>query len=54
MLPYCVVKSDINCSVLPSGMGGNGEFDEEIREEIILNEVRLGGRATINVTLTGV
>ena len=40
--------------VLPAGLGGNGEFErksEEIWEEIIQNEVSLGGSFTINVTL---
>ena len=35
-------------------MGGSGEFERkfvEILEEVILNEVRMRGRATINVTL---
>ena len=37
---------DINCSSLPAGLGGNGEFErkfEGIREEISQNEVSLGG-----------
>ena len=34
------------CSILPAGLGGNGEF-----EEIIQNEVSLGGSPTINGVL---
>ena len=44
---------DISCSILPFGMEGNGGFErkfEEIWEEIILNEIRMRGRATANVT----
>ena len=57
-------QGDINWSNLPAGLEGNGEFDkkfeeiwrnlkkfEEIWEEIIQNEVSLGGIPTINVTL---
>ena len=50
-------QGDISCSSLPAGLGGNGEFErnlrkiEEIREDIIQNEVSLGGSPTINVTL---
>ena len=36
-------------SIMPFGMRGNGEFER--KEEIILNEIRIRGRATINVTL---
>ena len=45
---------DINCSSLPAGLGGNGEFErkfEGIREEISQNEVSLGGSPKIKVTL---
>ena len=37
-------------SIMPFGMRGNGEFERKF-EEIILNEVRMEGRATIKVTL---
>ena len=44
-------QGDINCSILPSGMGGKEEFERKFKKKIILNEVKMRGRATINVTL---
>ena len=48
-------QGDINCSSLPAGLAGNGEFErkfEKISGEIyIQNEVSLGGSPTIYVTL---
>ena len=46
---YSTNQGDINCSSLPAGLGGNGEFErkfEGIREEISQNEVSLGGSPT--------
>ena len=49
---------DNSCSSLPAELGGIGEFEtkfeeicKKIWEEIIQNEVNLGGSPTINVTL---
>ena len=50
-------QGDFNCSSLPAGQGGNGEFErkleeiEEIWGEIIQNEVNLWGSPTIKVTM---
>ena len=50
---YSFVQGGFNCSNLPAGLGGNGEFErkfEEIEEEITQKEVSLGGSPTIKVT----
>jgi len=45
-----VGQGTIDCASLVAGLRGSGEF-ERIFEEIIQNEVSLGGSPTINGTL---
>ena len=47
------LQSESNCFSLPVGLGGNGAFGWKFGkfEEIIQNEISLGGSPTIKVTL---
>ena len=51
---YYGYRGGFNCSSLPAELGGNGEFERnflKIWEEIIQNDVSLGGSSTIKATL---
>ena len=50
-LRHAARQDGFNCSSLPAGLGGNGEFGRKLEGEIIQNEVSLGGSPTMNVTL---